>query len=235
MNKTITILYVEDEMNLAGIIRESLEVRQFQVVHVPTAREGLASFTRQPASLVILDVMLPDGDGFELARQLRKLDRDVPIIFLTAKLLPQDVVLGFESGGNDYLKKPFSLEELVIRIRVLLNKNRSLYLEEPGDTRIIRIGDYQLHPAACKLYYAGLLQPLTARESELLSILALNLNSVVDRSVLLTKIWGNNDYFSGRSLDVFISKLRKYLRHDQRILLLNVRGIGYKLVSSEVS
>lgn len=231
MNQQKTqLLFIEDEQNLAEIIKESLEMRQFSVTHCTTVKEGLRSFLDHVPDIIVLDVMLPDGDGFELARQIRQVNRLVPIIFLTARLLPNDVVEGFESGGNDYLKKPFSLEELVVRIRVLLSNNRTLYNDKTGGEEIIPIGLYRFQHHAAKLFFSDRVISLTARESELLKMLALNSNQVVDRKTLLTRIWGNDDFFSGRSLDVFITKLRKYLREDPAITIMNIRGIGYKLI-----
>ena len=223
------ILFVEDEQSLAEIVKECLGVRGFSVTHTSTIGEGLSAFYKYNPSAIILDVMLPDGDGFELARQIRQSSHDVPIIFLTSKLLPQDVVEGFESGGNDYLKKPFSIEELLVRIKALLNKNRHLYADKIND-QAIAIGKYVFRHHTAQLIFRDKLIQLTARENELLKVLALNKNLVVDRKTLLTKIWGNNDFFSGRSLDVFITKLRKHLTEDKTVLLMNVRGIGYKLI-----
>lgn len=226
------LLFIEDEQNLAEIVKESLETRQFTVEHYSCVSDGIGFFLKQKPDLVILDVMLPDGDGFELARHIRQSDKEIPIIFLTSKLLPQDVVEGFESGGNDYLKKPFSLEELVVRIKVLLNKNRHLYTDKIAGDKIISIGRYLFDHLTARLTADGYTVQLTARESELLKMLVLNKNSVVDRKTLLLKIWGAHDYFTGRSLDVFITKLRKHLSRDKRIIIMNVRGIGYKLIES---
>lgn len=231
MSSKRTILFIEDERNLAEIVRESLESRGFLVTHHTTASAGLEAYYRQRPDIILLDVMLPDADGFACARQVRATDMDTPILFLTAKSLPQDVVTGFESGGNDYLKKPFSMEELVVRIKALISRNRTLIAETADHAMPVAIGAQYIF-----LYHQALLQhkdssiTLTAREAELLKLFLLNRNQVMDRRSILLHIWGNDDFFTGRSLDVFITRLRKYLRHDPEVRIMNIRGIGYKLV-----
>lgn len=232
MSTKRTILFVEDELNLAEIVRESLESRGFAVTHRATASAALEAYYAQRPEIILLDVMLPDADGFAWARQVRATDMDTPILFLTAKSLPQDVVTGFESGGNDYLKKPFSMEELVVRIKALISKNRTLITPVADTTTPVSIGQQYIF-----LYHQALLQhngqtiSLTAREAELLKLFLLNRNQVMDRKSILLHIWGNDDFFTGRSLDVFITRLRKYLRHDPAVKIMNIRGVGYKLVS----
>lgn len=227
-----TILFIEDEPNLAEIVRESLESRGFAVEHHATGAAGLEAYYSQRPDVILLDVMLPDADGFAWARQLRTTDMETPLLFLTAKSLPQDVVTGFESGGNDYLKKPFSMEELVVRIKALLSKSRTLIAENAHTGSPLPIGAQYIF-----LYHQAVLQhqgqsiSLTAREAELLKLFLLNRNQVMDRKSILLHIWGNDDFFTGRSLDVFITRLRKYLRHDPEVKIMNVRGVGYKLVS----
>lgn len=226
----IKVLLVEDETALAEIVGESLQSKGFDVVHVTTAAAATeACYTIKPA-IIILDVMLPDGNGFDIAKQLRKTDLETPVLFLTSRSRPEDVVTGFETGGNDYLKKPFSIAELIVRMKALLAKNRLVITENNPEQQIFSIGEYAFHYPAGILKHARFSRTLTSREAEILHILLLNRNQMLDRKILLMKLWGNDDYFSGRSLDVFISKLRKYLKEDPSVVIINVRSRGYKLV-----
>ncbi|MBK0379976.1 response regulator transcription factor [Mucilaginibacter segetis] len=223
------ILLVEDELVLAEIVHESLNSRGFEVVHTDTIHGAKELYYNILPDIIILDVMLPDGSGFDFAKQIRNIDAELPIIFLTSRSLIQDVVKGFESGGNDYLKKPFSLEELIIRVKALLSRNRIL-IKEKEEIKTIQIGSYKFQ------YPLGILsrmenkRTLTTRESEILHLLLLNRNNVLNRNSLLMELWNNDDYFSGRSLDVFMAKLRKYLKDDPSVSILNIRGQGYKLI-----
>lgn len=229
--KRTSILFVEDELNLAEIVKESLESRGFEVTHHATATTALEAYYSHKPDIMILDVMLPDADGFALARQIRATDMDTPVIFLTAKSLPQDVVTGFESGGNDYLKKPFSMEELVVRIKALTSKSRTLFGDMTDlDAPVIIGTQYSFHYRRALLKHKEKNVPITAREAELLKLFLLNRNQVMDRKSILLHIWGNDDFFTGRSLDVFITRLRKYLQHDPEVRIMNIRGIGYKLI-----
>jgi len=223
------VLLIEDELVLAEIIRESLESRGFAVAHASTVKDAVQLYIEQAPDIIILDVMLPDGDGFSIAKQIRNTDVDTPVIFLTSRSLPQDVVEGFESGGNDYLKKPFSLEELIIRMKALLNKNR-LAINISPESLNTKIGDYLFQYPKGVLSFAGTQKVLTTRECEILQMLVLNRNQILSRQTLLLTFWPNDDYFSGRSLDVFITKLRRYLKHDPAVSILNIRGQGYKLI-----
>jgi len=225
------ILFVEDEPALAEIVKETLELKGFDVLHTLSSIDALKAYHHSKPDLMILDVMLPDGDGFAIARQIRQIDTDTPIIFLTSKSLPSDVVNGFESGGNDYLKKPFSIEELTIRMKALMSQNRLLLKPETNDRKSISVGLYLFLYPEGRLSINGIQKLLTARESEILHMLILNKNSVLDRKTILQSLWGDHDYFSGRSLDVFITKLRKYLKEDPTVAILNIRGQGYKLIS----
>ena len=227
--KSIKVLLVEDEPVLAEIVQESLQSRGFEVVLSDTISDARAIYFSNKPDIIVLDVMLPDGNGFDLARQIRNVDTELPVIFLTSRSLPQDVVEGFESGGNDYLKKPFSLEELIIRIRALLSKNR-LVVSKPTNNGVTEIGRYQFYYPQGDLVLQGSRRALTTREGEILNLLIMNKNQLLDRNELLLNLWQNNDYFSGRSLDVFITKLRRYLKDDPSVSILNIRGRGYKLI-----
>lgn len=222
------ILLIEDEFTLGEIIRESLEAREFSVTHCTSGEKGLQHYFESTPDLLILDVMLPDADGFALARQIRQVNKETPIIFLTAKSLPHHVVEGFESGGNDYLKKPFSLEELVIRIKVLLSRDRLLMPEE--DTDCFEIGNYRFFSRRQLLEIHGETRKLSSRETELLKMLCVSKNRLVERKTILLKLWNDDHFFNSRSLDVYVTKLRKYLSRDPQLQIINYRGIGYKMV-----
>lgn len=223
------ILLIEDEFTLGEIIKESLESRDFEVSHYTTGREGLQQYFTQEPDLIILDVMLPDADGFAIARQIRQTNKETPIIFLTAKSLPHNVVEGFESGGNDYLKKPFSLEELVVRIKVLLTKDRLLTKEEDSDC--VELGEYRFFSNRQVLQFNGETRKLSSKETELLKMLCFSRNRLIERKTILLKLWNDDHIFNSRSLDVYITKLRKYLSKDPQLQIINYRGIGYKMVT----
>lgn len=223
----IHILLAEDEPALGLIIKESLETRGFQVTHCVNGTQAYQSFEKEVPHIAVLDVMMPELDGFSLAKKIRATNDEMPIIFLTAKSQTEDVLEGFNVGGNDYLKKPFSMEELIVRINNLLSRQQT---QQTADS--YQIGDYVFNFPQQKLSY-NLQEPvkLTHRESHLLYHLLEKKNTVLDRTFILKKLWGNDDFFSGRSMDVFISKLRKKLAQDSQIEIVNVRGYGYKLIA----
>ncbi len=226
MHEKIKVLFAEDEPALAQIVKESLETRNFTVMPAQDGNEALLKYREYAPHILVLDVMMPKKDGFTLAKEIRQGDKDIPILFLTAKSQPADVVEGFEIGGNDYLKKPFSMEELIVRIQNLLNRK-----ELPKRTEIIKIGEYLFNfPKQALVYQDGEEDLLTHRETHLLYHLCKNKNEVMDRSFILKKLWGDDDFFNARSMDVFISKLRKKLKKDKNIQIVNVRGYGYKLI-----
>ena len=209
------------------IIKESLETRNFNVTHCLDGEEAYKMYKKNKPQLLVLDVMMPKKDGFTLAKEIRQEDALIPIIFLSAKSQTQDVVEGFSIGGNDYLKKPFSMEELIVRMNALLE--RSSLQNQPQEE--IKLGDYTFNFKKQTLYYLKAEKPisLTHREAHLLFHLYKNKNEVLDRSYILKKLWGNNDFFNARSMDVFITRLRKKLNQDDTIKITNVRGFGYKL------
>ncbi|WP_271767483.1 response regulator transcription factor [Aquimarina algiphila] len=225
MAEIIKILIAEDEPSLGQIIKESLETRNFKVYLAQNGEEAYTLYKAKAPKLLVLDVMMPKKDGFTLAKEIRQEDNAIPIIFLTAKSQTQDVVEGFTIGGNDYLKKPFSMEELIVRINNLLHR---ITLQQSAE--IITIGAYIFDFPKQTLTYQELNQQLTHREAHLLFHLVKNKNQVLDRSMILKKLWGDDDFFNGRSMDVFITKLRKKLKNDDSIQIINVRGYGYKLV-----
>lgn len=226
MHKKTTILLAEDEPALGLIIKESLETRHFHVLLCENGERAFQVYQEHQPELLVLDVMMPRKDGFTLAKEVRAIDDNIPIIFLTAKSQTQDVVEGFTIGGNDYLKKPFSMEELIVRINNLLKRK-----EIQNTTEIISLGQFTFNfPKQLLQFNSEEPMQLTHREAHLLFHLIKNKNQVLDRSLILNKLWGNDDFFSARSMDVFISKLRKKLHQDESIQILNVRGFGYKLI-----
>ena len=226
MNNTITILLAEDEPALGLIIKESLETRNFKVFLAENGLEAYDIYQKEDIHLLVLDVMMPKKDGFTLAKEIRMEDDTIPIIFLTAKSQTQDVVEGFTIGGNDYLKKPFSMEELIVRINNLLNRTK---LQKTSE--ILKIGNFIFDfPKQILQYKNDASLQLTHREAHLLFHLIKNKNEVLERSLILNKLWGNDDFFNARSMDVFITKLRKKLKQDETIQIVNVRGFGYKLI-----
>jgi DNA-binding response OmpR family regulator len=225
MDRPIKILLAEDEPSLGQIIKESLETRNFEVLLAQNGEEAHIFYKNQKPDILVLDVMMPKKDGFTLAKEIRAENEAIPIIFLTAKSQPKDVVEGFTLGGNDYLKKPFSMEELIVRINNLLNRT---YSQKTADN--YKIGSYIFNfPKQTLQFIEEEEVQLTHREAHLLFHLIKNKDQVLDRSFILDKLWGNDDFFTARSMDVFITKLRKKLQKDKNIQIINVRGFGYKL------
>ncbi|MBG7612673.1 response regulator transcription factor [Polaribacter sp. BAL334] len=224
MNK-IKILLAEDEASLGMIVKESLESRDFQVFLAENGVQALEMYQNEKPDILVLDVMMPKKDGFTLAKEIRQENKRIPILFLTAKSQTNDVLEGFQIGGNDYLKKPFSMEELIVRIKSLLNR-----IEFQTNLEAIDIGKYQFNFTKQTLSINEKTFQLTSREAELLFQLAEKKNELLDRTFILNKLWGNDDFFNARSMDVFISKLRKKLQYDPNIQIINVRGFGYKLI-----
>lgn len=224
--KKIRILLAEDELALGTIIQESLESREFSVRLCGDGQAAWETYQQDKPDVLVLDVMLPKKDGFALASEIRKIDLQTPIIFLTSKGQSEDVVKGFSLGGNDYVRKPFSMEELIVRIKAQLDKQ--LIRQSTSDW--IALGNYQFHANRQVLRLGETETSLTARESQLLQMLLQNANEITDRTLILKQIWGADDFFTARSMDVFITKLRKKLQGDPGIQILNVRGYGFKLV-----
>ncbi|WP_026955669.1 response regulator transcription factor [Algoriphagus vanfongensis] len=222
----IKVLLAEDELALGMIIQESLESRDFQVTLCGDGQQTWEAYQIKKPDVLVLDVMMPKKDGFGLATEIRKIDPYTPIIFLTSKSQTEDVVKGFGLGANDYVRKPFSMEELIVRIKAQLDRLRV----RQSQSDWIALGKYEFHPTKQLLKIEQEETPLTARESQLLQLLAEHANEITDRTLILTQIWGSDDFFNARSMDVFITKLRKKLHLDSNIQILNVRGFGYKLV-----
>ncbi|MDZ4749183.1 MAG: response regulator transcription factor [Saprospiraceae bacterium] len=220
------ILYVEDDDSLSFITKDQLDMESYDVTHCANGKDAWNVFKKGEFDLCLLDVMLPQMDGFELAKKIRAVSRHVPIIFLTAKSMVEDKMEGFLLGGDDYVTKPYSFEELKMRIEVFLRR-RKIIEEAPKEAIII--GKYNFDYTNLDLSFNGTSKGLTQREADILYYLAARPNQVIRRSDILEDIWGKDDYFYGRSLDVFISRLRKYLNEDAEITIENVHSVGFKL------
>lgn len=227
---SIKVLYVEDEVFLGKIVKETLESRGFEVVMETDGASVVRVFEDAQPDICILDVMLPNRNGFELAEDIRKLNEDMPIIFLTAKTQTEDVVRGFKLGGNDYIRKPFSMEELIVRIENALRVKQATEITISGDSLVI--GRYQFHLNRQVLSIGSQEKKLSYREAELLKYLWQHRNDVIDRRELLNHIWGNDSFFNSRNLDVYITKLRGYLKDDTAVEILTIKGVGYRFVIS---
>ena len=227
MSPSPRLLLLEDELPLARVVRESLERQGFSVQHAPNGALGLAAFRREAFDLCLVDIMLPQLDGLAFVAEIRRTHPQVPVLFLTAKGQPADVVRGFEVGGNDYLRKPFSLEELVVRVRELLRRAAPAPAAELPAA--VPLGRYVFVPQRQELWLDGQLSArLSHRESALLALLARR--QLLERKATLLQLWGDDSFFHARSMDVFISRLRKHLRHDPSVAILNVRGVGHRLI-----
>ncbi|MDR1056097.1 MAG: response regulator transcription factor [Prevotellaceae bacterium] len=222
----INVLLVEDEPALAMIIKDSLEKRGFSVNCADNGDTGLEMFFGLKPDIVIADIMMPKLDGFSMVRLIRRNDKQTPILFLSAKSKTDDVVQGFEAGGSDYLRKPFGMDELIVRINALLNRIQ-IGVEKQ---RVHQIGGYTFDPMEQKLIYGQYIESLSHREAVILEKLCANRNSVLENKAVLLSLWGDDSFFNTRSLHVFMVKLRKKLSHDPKIRIINIRGIGYKLI-----
>lgn len=226
------ILFVEDEPSLAMIVKDSMEMEGFEVIHCTDGEDGLQKYVQKQPDLIILDVMLPRSNGYTVAKTVRNTDQRTPIIFLTAKSQVKDVVKGFESGGNDYLRKPFSIEELIVRIKVLLSKHRLLDESGDSDEVVFQIGAFTFDSNRQILSHEEKITALTAKESELLKLFCQHQNKLLSKQSILMKVWEDDSFFHSRSMDVFVSKLRKHLKVDPTLKIMNIRGMGYKLIVS---
>ncbi|MEE9168963.1 MAG: response regulator transcription factor [bacterium] len=223
------ILLVEDDPNLGYVLQENLELKGYDVTRCADGEEGLEIYLKERFDLCLIDVMLPKKDGFTLAKDIRKTGQEVPIIFLTAKSLKEDRIEGFKVGGDDYVVKPFSMEELGLRIRAVLKRSTKSALEI-GEVENFSIGQYVFDYKRQTLGIGEKAVKLTSKEAELLRLLCLHRNEIMEREVALRLIWGEDNYFNARSMDVFITKLRKYLGEDSSIEIKNVHGQGFRLL-----
>lgn len=226
----MNILLVEDEVSLAMIVKDALEEEGYEVAIARDGLEGLEQYFREHPALIIADVMMPEVDGFEMVRRIRRMDKEVPVLFLSARSSVDDIVFGFGLGANDYLRKPFSLRELIARVKALTVKSQS----EPVAVIYHELGLYTFYPSTQTLQIGGEEIELSFRESELLRLLCESGTLPVDTKDILLQLWGNDSFYNTRSLHVFITKLRHKLEKDPHIKILNVRGIGYKLVGGRL-
>lgn len=222
----IRVLLAEDELALGSIVKESLESRGFEVILCGDGQAAWESYLKDKPDVLVLDVMMPKKDGFTLASEIRKTDTLTPILFLTSKGQSEDVVKGFSMGATDYIRKPFSMEELIVRIKAHLDRQGGQ--AQPSDW--LPLGTYSFHPKRQLLKLGVQEIKLTSRESLLLELLLSHKNEIAERSLILNQIWGTDDFFTARSMDVFITKLRKKLQEDPEVQILNIRGYGFKLV-----
>lgn len=226
MNKaTINILLAEDDKHLGMLLSDFLQAENFVVTLCNDGEKAWNAFTTFPFDICLLDVMMPKLDGYDLAKQIRKKDKHIPIIFITAKSLKEDKLIGYENGADDFITKPYDEEELLWKIKALIRRtNTELGNAETG---IIQIGAYQFDFKNQSLIFNGTIKRITEKESEILKYLVIHQNQIIKREEMLKTLWGKNDYFLGRSMDVFITKIRKYLKDDATISIENIFGVGF--------
>ncbi len=229
MDRKYRILLCEDDTNLGLVLKNYLELNDYEVTLERDGRLGLAAFQREKFDICLLDVMMPHVDGFALAEEIRDLDPDIPLFFLSAKTMKEDVIQGYKLGADDYITKPFDSEVLLLKIKVILKRNE----EETKISENIEfdLGTYHFNPKLRQLINKEHTQVLSPKENDLLKMLAENKNDLLPREKALKKIWGSDTYFNGRSMDVYIAKLRKYLKDDEKIEIVNIHGNGFRLVA----
>lgn len=228
MNNSINILLAEDDTNLGLLLKEYLTIKGYQTFLYINGESALNAFKRNFYHICLLDVMMPKKDGFTLAKEIKLISPNIPIIFLTAKNLKNDIIQGFKLGADDYITKPFSMEELLFRIEAVLR--RTNFSNEDGNNFILNIGSYRFDPSKQTLTYGKEEAKLTTKENDLLRLLVNNSNKILERQEAIKVIWDDEDIFHTRSMDVYITKLRKLLKNDPNVSIINVHGIGFKLV-----
>lgn len=229
MNEKSKILLVEDDPNFGSILKSYLELNDFLVVLKPDGRQGLTAFMSEPFHICILDVMMPEMDGFTLAREIRKMNSDIPFIFLTAKSLKEDILEGFRSGADDYITKPFDSEVLLFKLQAILKRHQGARDQEV-DQNEFPVGKFRFNYNLRTLTLGEKTQQLSPKEASLLRMLCNSRDGILFRKDALEQIWGSDNYFSGRSMDVFIARLRKYLREDPALEIANIHGNGFRLI-----
>jgi len=221
------LLYAEDDEALSFLTKDSLGMQGFSVDHYADGNEALKAYKTNQYDLCVLDIMLPGKDGLTIAKEIRKVNQQIPIIFLTAKSLKEDRIEGLKTGADDYITKPYSIEELILKIQVFLRRK---FISTDQGSGLVQIGGYNYDHNNLKLSHSGSTKDLTQKEGDLLFLLNQNKNNILKRGEILQKLWGNDDYFLGRSMDVFISRLRKYLKEDDAIRIENVHGVGFRFL-----
>ncbi|MGB0888583.1 MAG: response regulator transcription factor [Vicingaceae bacterium] len=229
----IRILLAEDDANLGFVVQDNLKSIGYKVTLCSDGEMALKTFASEQFDLCILDVMMPKKDGFAVAQTIRDINKEIPIVFLTAKSMQTDKVKGFTLGADDYITKPFDFEEFLLRIESILRRTKILTQQEEKTIEQYSIGNYTFDVKNQILTHNSTEKKLTKKETRILSFLCEHLNDIAPRELILKNIWGNDDYFSGRSMDVFISKLRKYLAEDEKIQIINIHGVGFKLEVSK--
>jgi len=227
-NPKAKILLCEDDPNLGMVLKNYLELNDYDVILERDGRLGLAAFQREKFDLCLLDVMMPNVDGFSLAEDIRDINPDVPLFFLSAKTMKEDIIQGYKLGADDYITKPFDSEVLLLKIKAILKRNEELNRESANIE--FDLGQYHFNPKLRELSINGKMQTLSPKENELLKMLSEYKNDLLPREIALKKIWGSDTYFNGRSMDVYIAKLRKYLKEDENIEIVNIHGNGFRLV-----
>lgn len=222
------VLLCEDDTNLGMVLKNYLELNDYDVTLERDGRLGLAAFQREKFDICLLDVMMPHMDGFTLAEAIRDVNPDVPLFFLSAKTMKDDIIQGYKLGADDYITKPFDSEVLLHKIKAILKRNEEMHKEEANAE--FDLGKYHFNPRLRELIVNGKIQVLSPKENELLKMLAEYKNDLLSREIALKKIWGSDTYFNGRSMDVYIAKLRKYLKEDTKIEIVNIHGNGFRLV-----
>lgn len=226
----IKLFYLEDEPSLGKIVSDSLRTRDFEVLHIEDGKNAVEEFKTFDPDICVLDVMLPHVDGFTIAQQIRALNKKIPLIFLTAKNQSEDVLHGFKVGGNDYIRKPFSMEELIVRIHNLLALTNKTSSTAAINNDLIPIGQYEFSFLKQELYFESQVKRLSYRESQLLNLLVEKKEAVVQRKEILEVLWGDDSFFNSRNLDVYITKLRDYLKKDEKVEILTLKGVGYRVL-----
>lgn len=230
-SEKIKVLLAEDDKNLGSVLKSYLEVKGYETTLCINGQEAFNAYIKGNYGFCIIDVMMPVKDGFTLVREIREKDKTIPVLFLTAKSLHEDKIKGFNVGADDYLTKPFSMEELLMRMKAILRRVNEK-IDGEISKNVFKIGKYTFDFNRQILKFEDKEQKLTSKESALLRLLSLNLNNVLDRTYALLEIWNDDSYFNARSMDVYITKLRKFLKQDPNVELINVHGIGFKLVTN---
>ena len=224
------ILLCEDDTNLGMVLKNYLELNDYDVVLERDGRLGLAAFQREKFDICLLDVMMPNMDGFAVAEEIRDVNPDIPLFFLSAKTMKDDIIQGYKLGADDYITKPFDSDVLLLKIKAILKRNEETHREEVNAE--FDMGKYHFNPRLRELTIDGRISVLSPKENELLKMLCEHKNDLLTREAALKKIWGSDTYFNGRSMDVYIAKLRKYLREDETIEIVNIHGNGFRLVAA---
>ena len=225
------ILLCEDDTNLGMVLKNYLELNDYEVILERDGRLGLAAFQREKFDICLLDVMMPNMDVFTFAEEIRDINPDVPLFFLSAKTMKDDIIQGYKLGADDYITKPFDSDVLLLKIKAILKRNEELHKEEANAE--FDLGKYHFNPRLRELIVNGKTQTLSPKENELLKMLSEYKNDLLPREAALKKIWGSDTYFNGRSMDVYIAKLRKYLKEDAKLEIVNIHGNGFRLVETE--